>query len=288
MSETDVTALLAPLAVVCLATSLGLLGHGIAGGPDTPLGRLYFRYVSSLDRRMGAMFIASKGAHVFAAQCGAIVVALLAALLLQSPGALFACPAIAFAPGVVLEHMRKRRVAAIEAKLDGFVTALANALRATPSPGRALAMVQPVTHAPLDREIELVLREMRLGSTLEQALGNMSARVRSFHLDAALSGILIGRQTGGNVPQILDQAAETLREMTRLSGMLRAKTAEGRAQANVLAFLPAAILFAFDAASPGYFRPLTESSAGVMVTVVALCMWFGSVVMTRHILEVEL
>lgn len=288
MSDLSLTSLLKPLAVLCLAASVALIGYGLAGGPDTPLGRFYFRYVSSLERRMRAMFIATKGAHVLAAQCLGVLVALAGALVTQSANLLILVPACLLAPSFVLERMRKKRVAAIEAKLDGFVTALANALRATPSPGRALAMVQPVTHAPLDREIELVLREMRVGSTLEQALGNLSARVRSFHLDAALSGLLIGRQTGGNVPQILDQAAETLREMTRMSGMLRAKTAEGRAQANVLAFLPAAILFAFDAASPGYFRPLTESSAGIMVTLIAMGMWFGSVLMTRHILEVEL
>jgi tight adherence protein B len=188
----------------------------------------------------------------------------------------------------VLERKRKQRVARIEAKLDVFVVALANALRATPSPGRALAMVHAITPEPLDREIELVLREMRVGSTLEQALGNLSARVRSFQLDAALSGLLIGRQTGGNVPQILDGAAETLREMARLSGVLRAKTADGRAQANVLAVFPALLIFAFDWASPGYFSPLTESASGLMITLIAVCMWLGSVLMVRRIMEAEL
>ena len=168
------------------------------------------------------------------------------------------------------------------------MVALANALRASPSAGRALAMIQPVTPAPLDREIELVLREMRVGSTLEQALGNLSARVRSFQLDAAMSGLLIGRQTGGNVPAILEGAAQTLREMARLQGVLRSKTAEGRAQANVLAVAPIVMVFAFNLASPGYFRPLTESFLGMLVTAIALSLWVSSVLMTRRIMAVEL
>jgi tight adherence protein B len=112
--------------------------------------------------------------------------------------------------------------------------------------------------------------------------------VRSFQLDAAMSGLLIGRQTGGNVPAILDGAAQTLREIARLQGVLRSRTAEGRVQANVLAVAPIVLVFAFDLASPGYFRPLTESLAGMLVTVIALGLWVGSVLMTRRIMAVEL
>jgi tight adherence protein B len=99
---------------------------------------------------------------------------------------------------------------------------------------------------------------------------------------------LIGRETGGNVPQILDSAAETLREMARLNGVLQAKTAEGRAQANVLAVFPVGLIIMFEWASPGYFKPLTDSGTGVMITFVALTMWAVSVLMVRRIMEAEL
>jgi tight adherence protein B len=255
---------------------------------DTALRRAYSRYVASLERRMRLMFIETKGSHVAMSQAGAILVIAAIALITSSPLAWLGVPLVALAPSFVLERKRKKRLQKIEQKLDGFVLALANALRAMPSAGKALASVLPVTPAPLDREIELVLREMRVGSTLEQALGHLSARVQSFQLDAALSGLLIGRQTGGNVPEILDGAANTLREMARLQGVLRAKTAEGRAQANVLAAFPLLLVVVFDAASPGYFRPLTESAAGVMVMMIAVGLWITSVLMTRKIMEVQL
>jgi tight adherence protein B len=271
---------------VALSIALGLAVAVLA--PDTLVRRLLFRYVATLERRMRLMFIDTRGLHVVVAQGAAIVLALGLSVSGFGLPCLFAIPLIAAAPLVVLERMRKKRVQRIEQVLDGFVLALANALRATPSAGKALASIQAVTPPPLDREIELVLREMRVGSTLEQALGNLSARVRSFQLDAAMSGLLIGRQTGGNVPEILDGAAQTLREMARLQGVLRAKTAEGRAQANVLAAFPLLLLFAFDMASPGYFRPLTESATGVMVMLIALGLWLSSVILTRRIMEVEL
>ena len=103
-----------------------------------------------------------------------------------------------------------------------------------------------------------------------------------------MSCLLIGRQTGGNVPLILDGAAQTLREISRLQGVLRAKTADRRAQANVLAVFPLALIIAFDYASPGYFRPLTESATGFVVMMMAVGMWISSVILTRRIMAVEL
>lgn len=281
-----------------LALKLGavaLLAFGLAcaivrffATGDNELRRAFSRYIASLERRMRLMFIETKGEHITWAQGSAMLVLAALALLTKTPLLWVGLPLVAVAPTMVLERMRKKRVQRIEQKLDGFVLALANALRAMPSPGKALASVLPVTPAPLDREIELVLREMRVGSTLEQALGHLSLRVQSFQLDAALSGLLIGRQTGGNVPEILDGAAQTLREIARLQGVLRAKTAEGRAQANVLAVFPLLLVFLFDAASPGYFRPLTESATGVMVMLAAIGMWLASVLMMRKIMEVQL
>lgn len=276
------------LAVASTTVGLGVVAAALASVPDTPVHRLYFRYTASLERRMRIMFIDTKVLHVILAQAAGMLLSIALAIAFETPLALALVVLSAFAPGLILERKRKQRVLAIESKLETFVLALANALRASPSPGRALAMVQPVTAPPLDSEIELVLREMRVGSTLDQALGNLSARVHSFQLDAAMSCLLIGRQTGGNVPQILDGAAHTLREITRLQGVLRSKTAEGRAQANVLAVFPLALILGFESVSPGYFEPLTQSTTGMIVMILAFGMWVSSIVIMRRIMAVQL
>jgi hypothetical protein len=79
------------------------------------------------------------------------------------------------------------------------------------------------------QEVDLALKEMKVGSTLDQALLHMAARVGSRQLDSALSSILIGRQVGGNLPRVLETTAGTLREMRRLEGVVRTKTAGARA-----------------------------------------------------------
>ena len=275
------------LALLLLALALALAVVGLTSR-DTLLHRAYFRHLAKLQRHLRILFLEVSATHIAIAQASALVLGVALAAALGQPLFLTLSLAAATGPTFVLEKMRKTRVAQIEAKLDSFVVALANALRASPSPGRALAMIHPITPAPLDQEIELVLREMRVGSTLEQALGNMSARVQSFQLDAAMSGLLIGRQTGGNVPHILDSAAQTLREMARLQGVLRTKTAEARTQTKVMAIFPLFLIFAFDYARPGYFKPLTESAAGIVVMTLAIGMWLSAVLMTRKIMAVEL
>jgi tight adherence protein B len=259
----------------------------LARRSDTVLHQAYQRYLADLDRRMRLMFIDTRPEWVVLAQVVALIV-VIAVGATTARVVLLLVPGVLLGPSWELERRRKQRVAKIEQNLDGFVVALANALRASPSAGRALAMIQPVTAPPLSEELELVLREMHVGSTLDQALANLSARVRSFQLDAAMTGLLIGRQSGGDVPAILDGAAHTLREMMRLRGVLRTKTAEGRAQANVLAVFPAGLILVFEFVQPGYFEPLTQSFTGATITAVALLMWGSSIVMSRKILSVEL
>jgi len=274
--------------VLSCSTALGLCVWAALANRNGWLRQSYQRYHDSLARELRTQFIELPPVRIIFGQLLAILACAGATLATHEPGWSLLVPLLAVAPRVLIERMRRRRVAAIERKLDGFVLALANALRASPSAGRALAMIQPVTPAPLDRELDLVLREMRVGSTLEQALSNLSARVRSFQLDAALSGLLIGRRTGGNVPTILDGAAQTLREMARLQGVLRARTAEGRAQANVLTAFPIALVFIFDLVRPGYFKPLTDSVLGITLMLVAIALWVSSVLMLRRIMAVTL
>ena len=81
--------------------------------------------------------------------------------------------------------------------------------------------------SPLKEEVELATKEMRVGSSLDQALLNMAGRVGSRQLDSALSAVLIGRQIGGDLPHILETTASTLREMARLEAVVRIQDGRG-------------------------------------------------------------
>jgi tight adherence protein B len=276
------------LAVGVLAFAVWLALFSTARDASSPPYRLWSTYEAYLERKLRLMFMSTDGRVIIWGQVAGACSCLGGALLFSEPLLYLALLPVIAGPALYIEQMRRQRVRAIEAKIDGFVLSLANALKATPSIGNALAYTQPLLAAPLDAEVALALKEMRLGNTVDQALLSMAGRVRSSQLDAALSGLLIGRQVGGDLPKILERTAATLREMARLQGVVRSKTAEGKAQVTVLAVFPAFILLLFDTVKRGYFDPLTASVFGWAVIVISLALWLGSVVVARKVLSVDI
>ena len=92
----------------------------------------------------------------------------------------------------------------------------------------------------------------------------------------------------GNLPKILETTAASLREMARLEGVVRTKTAEGKAQLYVLAGSPLVITWAFNRAQPGYFDPMTASFLGYIIIGIAMAFWLASVLIARKVLQVDI
>jgi Flp pilus assembly protein TadB len=127
-----------------------------------------------------------------------------------------------------------------------------------------------------------------LGTPLDAAILNMSARLKSRLVSSSLATILVGRQTGGDLPAILEQSAATLREMQRLEGVVRTKTAEGRMQAFVLGAIPFVLLAVLHQMDPTYLVPLFETTTGNVVIIFAVILWFSAIIMARRILTVDI
>ncbi|MFT3774332.1 MAG: type II secretion system F family protein [Minicystis sp.] len=260
----------------------------IVGDAEGMPRRLWARYVVFLERKLRLMFIWTPGDHIAGGQVAGIIFLLALGVLVDLPFWWAFALLVAVGPAVYIERQRRQRVEQIEQQLDGFLMALANALKATPSLGDAFTSVQRLIPPPLQQEVELAVKEMRVGSTLDQAMLFMAGRIGSRQVDSALSALLIGRQIGGNLPKILDTTASSLREMARLEGVVRTKTAEGKAQLWVLAVFPIVLMLAFNSVKEGYFDPLTQSVTGYVVIVLALIFWIASLVTARKILDVDI
>lgn len=195
---------------------------------------------------------------------------------------------VACAPAPWLHAKRAARVTAIEAELDGWLRGLASSLRATPALGEALAYSATLSGSPLRDELELLLRQHRLGVALDMALAQLAERVSSRSLSAALSALRIGRNLGGDLPTILERSAGTLREMARLEGVVRTKTAEGKAQAFVIAVLPFPMIGLLSYLNPSLLQPLMASGRGYALCACALALWIAAIVLTRRILDVDI
>ena len=114
-----------------------------------------------------------------------------------------------------------------------------------------------------------------------------SGMSRSRQLDSALSAILIGRQVGGNLPKVLETTASNMREMQRLEGVIKTKTADGRMQLWVIGAMPFVLVIGMDWVWPGYYTPLKQSFFGYcIITVCGVC-WISALVLARKVLAVD-
>lgn len=249
--------------------------------------RYWGRYTASLERRMRTLFVFTPGRVIAIAQLSLVFVIFTLDLVLDVPLWWVLVIVVLVSPTIYLESERRKRVALIEDQLDTFCLALANALKATPSIGAAFLSVVDVVDDPIKKEVDLAIKEMKIGSTLDQALLHMASRVGSRPLDSALSSILIGRQVGGNLPKVLETTGVTLREMKRLEGIVRTKTADGRMQMWVIGAFPAVVLVLFSWSWPGYFQPLTESATGYTLIMFISGAWVSALLLARKVLAVD-
>ncbi|MGO8998177.1 MAG: type II secretion system F family protein [Polyangiaceae bacterium] len=256
---------------------------------DTFVTRLWSKYTNYLDKTLRLLFLEGSSKKIVQWQ-GALIGGVLTIEVgfVEVPYWYFIVPAIAIGPVLWLSQERKKRIEKLELQVDGFILALANSMKTVPGPAAALQACVPILQNPTRQEIERVVKEMRVGNTLEQALVNMSSRIGSRTMDSALSSVLIGLQVGGNLPVVLETTAATIREMNRLEGVVRTKTGEGKAQLWVLAIFPFAICGAFNAVQPGYFDPLQKTFVGYIVITIALTFWIGSLLVARKVLTVDI
>jgi tight adherence protein B len=244
-------------------------------------------YVAQLEADLRVLQAPLTGRRAAVLQLTSAAVLVLAATALRSPWPLLVAPLLALAPPAVLRSKRVRRSAAIDLQLDGFLLALSNALKASPSLGDALAACVPLLASPLREELALVLREQQLGLPLDRALGNLAERVRSPVVSAAIATLRIARNTGGNLNRTLERAAASLRELARLEGVVRTKTAEGRAQTLVIAVIPVPLLAGLNALDPEFLAPVWTTGGGHLVLAGAVTLWGIALLLARKIIEVD-
>jgi tight adherence protein B len=271
---------------------IALLGVATAGFCmcvlRSPAVRAHARgYAHSLDRNLRYLQSPLGARRLMLAQLLLISGFVLVATFGRTPWPIVLAAVAFLAPKWWLERAARQRTARIDAQLDTFMLALANALRANPALPAALAVTAGLIAAPLSRELALVTNENRLGVALDQALRHMAARVGSPAVSAAIAILRIARATGGDLSRTLEEAAASLREMARLEGVVRTKTAEGRAQTLVIAVVPLLLVAALNELDPQLLRPLWTTGSGQLIAVAAFALWGAALLLARSIVAVD-
>jgi tight adherence protein B len=253
-----------------------------------PLGRIYWGYEARLERHTSFLLTSCHGAQI--ARLQVIVCGLSAGLLAVTQSGLCVLLVLltAVAPPTVLWKRRASRVAKLERQLDTWLLMLANALKATSSVGEAVASTVALIPRPFSEEIDLLVKEIRLGVPLDRALSAMARRINSTVISGALSMIVVARQTGGDLPQTLERASAALREAARLEGVLRTKTAEGRGQVVVLASVPLILCVVIGSLDRTWFDPMLDHHQGRAVLALCLVAWALASLWAHHIVRADL
>ncbi|HHY46271.1 MAG TPA: secretion system protein [Firmicutes bacterium] len=168
----------------------------------------------------------------------------------------------ALGPWVVIQVHSRRRVVAFSAQLADALTTISSSLRAGYSFLQAMDVVSREMAPPLSEEFSRTLKDIRLGASTEESLSHLVGRVPSEDLDLAVTAILLQRQVGGNLSEVLDNIAYTIRERARIKGEIRILTTQARVSGLIIGLLPPAIGGVMAVINPEYMRPLFTHPLG--------------------------
>jgi len=201
-------------------------------------------------------------------------------------GCLVAIPAL-FSPKLLLIFLKNRRLKKFNLQLVDTLVSMSNALKAGFSIVQAFESVVKEGEMPISQEFDMFLQQTRFGVNFSEALSNMEKRVGSDDLSLVVNAIETARKTGGNLTEIFEKIASTIRERMRIENRIQTLTAQGRLQGIVVSFMPVVIGVALAIVDPELMMPFVRSMSGIilMAGVVVLIVCGGLVI--RKIVNID-
>lgn len=188
----------------------------------------------------------------------------------------FAVIALGVAAGIVpwlyLQGTKRNRMLAIEQQLPDALDLMGRAMMAGHAFPSALQMVGDEMAEPIASEFRIVFDEINYGISAQEALTNLTVRVPSTDLNYFVIAVMIQRETGGNLAELLGNISELIRARLKLLGTVRVLSAEGRLSAWILTLLPFALAFVLQIINPKFLSVLWTDPMGQKMVGVALCM----------------
>lgn len=178
----------------------------------------------------------------------------------------------AFLPLIYIALKKEKRIKTFESQLGDTLIMMCNSLKSGFSFQQAMDSVASDMPAPVGVEFARVCNEIRYGATMDEALENMTERVKSADLMLVVSAVCIQRTTGGNLSEILTTISETIRERLTIKGEIRSITAQGRTSGMIIGALPVMIAVALMLINPSYMNVFFTTSSGRIMLVVSIVM----------------
>lgn len=251
------------------AAALGSLGAKVnllIVASDSPLS------VAGVLTRMGVLFVVGMfGGY----------------LILGVAGLILAIPA-AYMPYFYLDYTAKARANALVSQLPDALDLMGRSLQAGVGLNDAFKLVAEEMPMPVAQEFGRVFEEVRFGRDYREAFHKMLDRNPGvFDLRLMVSSVLLQRETGGNLIEILENISTMIRARFGFHAKVRAMTAEAKFSAMVLGGLPFAVIMLLVLSSPEYLRPLQEEMLGKIIVAIDCMLYGGGIMIMRDMINVK-
>jgi len=192
-----------------------------------------------------------------------------------------------FVPGFLIRYYRRRRVRKFNLQLVDGLQSMANAFRAGLTFPQAAEQLAQESLPPLSQELGLMIKELRLGVPIDDALINTSQRVRSDDLELVVVATNIARQLGGNMAEMFEVLSATARERFRLQGKIDALTSQGRLQGWIVAAMPLALGLVLNYIRPDLLQPMLHHVFGYALVAIVCIMEALGIVLIRRVVNID-
>src|SRR2546423_7353479 len=246
----------------------------------------------SVAEQLGRADLKLRTSEYFMIQLGSMAFFMLVGLVrFGFPGGIIQIVALGIVgylvPGFYVKYRIGRRLRAFNGQLGDTLTLLSNALKAGYSFAQAIDTVAKNAVPPIADEFARAVREMNLGGSPDEALSNITKRIASADFDLVATAYSIHRTVGGNLAEILDNIAYTIRERVRIKGEIQTLTAQARASGSIITALPILLAVFMFFVTPTYFQPMFSSIIGwILIAIGAFMIFIGNLII-RRIVAIE-
>jgi len=242
-----------------------------------------------LDRLLQQAGKSTTVSHLLMACLLLLLGGLIAGLLLRWswPVTLVLCAGLAVLPFLLLLRNRTKRLHLIEAQLPEAMDLISRALRAGHAFASALAMVGTEAQEPIAGEFKITSDEIGFGISIDNALNNLATRVPSPDMRYFVMAVIIQRETGGNLSELLGRLSELVRERFKLFAKVRVLAAEGKLSAWILTALPFCVAGAIHLMNPEYLSVLFTDAVGIKMVMGALGLMVMGIFAMWRIIDIK-
>lgn len=278
------------LPILLFFIGIGLLGYASYEAVNLGYNRYKENYEKKVSGELQKNFLAYSPEDFYKMNLASTFgTGLIGYLMLESLFAALLFMAIGyFIPKLFLMITAHKRSEKLELQIIDALHVLANSVSAGLTLTQACEVVLKQLTPPVSQEFGLLVNENRLGIPLDQAMENMAHRIKSNNFDLLVTSIVIARQTGGNIAEIFKQLAESIKEIMRLEGKVKALTAQGKMQGFVLGGLPFGITAIMYVISPEMISPLFTSTQGSLILVLAFIFWAIGIYLVRKVINIDI